>query len=142
MTTNPALAPASAETTTPFHARNRWRWFGWGLAALAVIWVIVDGKNEIGRWYFAAAEVEFARQHDDLADAYLQRAIAWAPNNYQPYLFRGTTKLAEKDYAGALEDLDRALELGGGRYEILTYHSPALQHMGRHEDAVADWRRI
>lgn len=145
MTTHPtavASPPAAAEPSAPHRAGRRWRWFGWALLALVVLWAIFDGKREVGRWYCAAAQVEFARGHGELGQAYLQRAMEWAPTDYEPYRLRGRIKLERKDYAAALDDLDRALKLGGNRYDILVDHSSALQHLGRHRDAVEDLRRI
>jgi tetratricopeptide (TPR) repeat protein len=137
----PPPYPAS-QATVGRRPRGRLRWFPWALLALALVWVITDGKNEIGRWYYAAALQASATGQSELALDRLQRAIDWAPGDFRPYLALGHWKLADKDYAGALAEYDRAWKCGGDRYEILTAHSVALQHLGRHAEAVADWERI
>lgn len=53
----------------------------------------------------------------------------------------GIVRLKQKDYRGALESLDAAIEYYRGNHEALANRSVAYYFLGRKEDALADLKR-
>ena len=102
----------------------------------------------------AAMTPERAREanyHHELAKHYLQQrryhraahnanqAIASNPDLSEAYMLRGLARTALHDYGGALEDLDRAIDLeAGSDVKALVLRSYVHSELGDYDLAVAD----
>jgi tetratricopeptide (TPR) repeat protein len=117
--------------------------------AILVVLAMVAGPilyagfpHEVASWY-AAAAVEHRLDGDwDTAFELLDRALAWDTDDAAFYAIRADWRLARKDYRGCLDDCDRVLELQPTDASTLVQRTQALQHLGRHEEAIADWSRL
>jgi tetratricopeptide (TPR) repeat protein len=111
--------------------------------ALVVLPVaIVEWPREMARWHQAAA-IELDLQDDSLgAIASMDRAIAWYDKDPMLFLQRAQCKLHAQQWASGLEDCDRARQLAPDSPAVGVLRSQFLQHLGRHREAVAEWREI
>jgi tetratricopeptide (TPR) repeat protein len=123
------------------------RWLG-RLFILATIVLVLGPVTyiglpaEIARWYVAAA-IEKRLEGDTagaLAD--LQAALSWAPDNATVFTQRGDWNLQDGRYLESLEDYNRALQHEPGDAWALVQRSQALQHLQRHKEAIADWKKL
>lgn len=76
-----------------------------------------------------------------LSIQYFNQIISVKPYWAQPYFYRAIAKLSLDDYRGAEEDATLAIERNpfiSGAYEV---RGVALQNMGRHREAIADYDR-
>jgi predicted ATPase len=90
--------------------------------------------------HYRRALAKYARGEIVLALQELSTAIDLAPQQAEPYFRRGLWRLELSATAKALEDFDRAIELGGGDGAKLA-RAVALRELGQLEasrDAVAD----
>jgi tetratricopeptide (TPR) repeat protein len=55
---------------------------------------------------------------------------------------RAAWRLEDGQADAALADANRAVELASGNLQLLMYRSHVLQHLGRHKEAVEDWKKI
>ncbi len=86
-----------------------------------------------------AIEAHSLGDHDraiQLCTWLIERDADWA----QPFYFRGASRLTQDDPAGALEDLERAIDLDPD-IPAFAYHDRgrALAALGRHQEALADY---
>jgi tetratricopeptide (TPR) repeat protein len=117
--------------------------------AVLVVLAIVLGPilyggfpHEVASWY-AAAAVEHRLNGDwEAAFGLLDRALAWDGEDAAFYSLRADWTFARKDYRGCLDDCDRVLELKPTDSSALVQRTQALQRLGRHEEAIADWSRL
>ena len=96
---------------------------------------------EISRWYEASAIEKHLDGDAEGAIEDLGQALRWNPENWSAHRHRITWRIDEGDYLGALEDCNRALELGTDS-EIYRQRGRVFQHLGRHQEAIADWRDL
>jgi tetratricopeptide (TPR) repeat protein len=98
--------------------------------------------EEISRWYIAAA---IEAHLDGDAPAALQRMAAasrWAPENPAIHIYRGDWMQEAGAYQASLAEYAQALEIDATNQWALIQRSQALQHLGRHDEAIADWKRL
>jgi tetratricopeptide (TPR) repeat protein len=98
--------------------------------------------DEIARWYVAAAMERQLDGETERALACLEKAEFWSPGNPALYTCHGDWKLEQNDYAGSVEQYNRALQMDPSYTAALVGRSQALQHLGRHDQAIADWKRL
>lgn len=137
-------------STPPGGRRGRVRWrrriIVWGLIALLVVPPVVDVVSdpfgEMSDWYVAAGLENGAAGKYEQATKNFEEALRWSPNNYRVFQGRATV-LAEQDkLAEAIEQVDRAIELGGERTDLLLLKMSLHQKLGDHEAAVAAVSKI
>jgi hypothetical protein len=136
---------------------SRRRILRWGLLAtllaVALVVAIREAPRELARWQMAAA-VEHQRNGDlDAALAAMDSAIERDSRSADLFRRRSQLRLEAALLEGnpdnerhareaSLADIDRAIELAGEKRQYLLQRSIILQHLGRHEEAVADWHAI
>jgi tetratricopeptide (TPR) repeat protein len=100
--------------------------------------------HEVAAWYAAAAFEKRLDGDFDGAFATLDRAMAWDADDSSLYGLRGEWRLTRKQYTEALEDFRRVLELEPGKRNsaVLIQRTQALQRLGRHDEAIAEWKRL
>ncbi len=98
--------------------------------------------KEISRWYEASAIENYSNGNHEEATADLNKALEWDPENPSAYRQRAEWRLDDRDYAGALEDCNHALEVAAKDTRTLLQRSLALQHLGRHAEAIEDWKKL
>jgi tetratricopeptide (TPR) repeat protein len=114
-----------------------------GVCALVLGPVVYLGlPDEISRWYVAAALEAHADGDTPRALEHMQAASDWAPENISIYIYRGQLKQQEGDYAGSLVECNKALEIDPTNEGALIQRSQAFQHLGRHDEAIADWKTL
>ncbi len=129
----------------------RWR-SGRALATLLVILIavgtvvvpvaLVEWPREISRWYQAAAAEADLDGDYVRAVAHMDHAIEWDSADVQLYLQRALYHLETGAWELGLIDCDRAQGLHGDPVQIAELRGQLLQHLGRHAEAVAQWREI
>ncbi len=135
-------------------ARKRWRrimfWQRFATVffiALMVALVVgpiayVELPREIIRWHLAAAIERHVNGDLDAAISSLDRLIEEYPNNEDLLAERAAWRLENQQYAAALKDADKALQLSPDHTSILELRSQIYQHLSRHRDAIRDWDRL
>ena len=91
---------------------------------------------EAARWAEARA-IDRALQGDTAgAVALLSEALQEYPENVVFLWRRGVWRMELEDYDGALEDLQKAAELEPDNFALAQEEIAALQHLGRHDEAI------
>ena len=73
----------------------------------------------------------------------MDRAIAWNDTGRAVcFCRRAEYKLDTQQWQSGLEDCDRARQLAPDSPLVGELRSEFLQHLGRHQEAVAEWREI
>jgi len=137
----PAVPDNSPRPSQPASRRIRvWVW----LLVLALVGpcAFVQTPREVGRWYLAAAQVEREAGREQLADQYMSRAQDWAPDLPVILLTRAAWRREDGQYQAALDDLNALVEQFPDNAEILSERTAVLQHLGRHAEAVSDYKKI
>ena len=115
------------------------------LATIALVVVpvaVVEGPCEVARWHVAAADEQALNDDYVAAVTQLDRAIHWNDSEPQLYLERARYKLDAGQWQSGLEDCDHARSLMPDDARVGELRSQFLQHLGRHGEAVAEWREI
>ena len=137
----------SAPTTQPAPPARPGR----GLTRLMIVLLIaitvgpcvyVEAPREVARWYLAAAREERQAGKKDVAEQKLGRALKWAPDDPDLLLERAYWRLSDGDLPAALADCQRAAEIRPDDFRTLFVRSLVHQQMGRHDEALADWKAI
>ena len=123
-------------------ARRR---FGSGIA-IAVCLLIALGPvvflglpPEIARWYVAAAMEHDLLDQLEAAEADLDKAIEWLPEDGDLYVRRAEIRLQQKDFSGAMDDCQVALQSNGQDFRpALLRRMLVHQRQRHHEKAIAD----
>ncbi|MHB8971632.1 MAG: tetratricopeptide repeat protein [Pirellulaceae bacterium] len=112
------------------------------VALVALPVAVVEGPCEVARWHVAAA-AEHAL-NDDYAAAVTQmdRAIRWNDKDPELFLQRARYKLEAGQWPSGLEDCDHVRRSIPDDTDVGELRSEFLQHLGRHREAVAEWREI
>jgi tetratricopeptide (TPR) repeat protein len=74
-----------------------------------------------------------------LAIPYYSQAISIEGNNYLTFFKRGTVYLKLSEFANAIEDFDRSLQLNPEHHNSLHNRGIALYHSKKPEQACTDW---
>ncbi|HUY32067.1 MAG TPA: hypothetical protein VMV69_04740 [Pirellulales bacterium] len=82
-------------------------------------------------------------EKDDLpgALANLNRAVAWAPSEPSPYLWRARYRLELNDVRGSLDDYNQLIKLTDRSASAYLGRSAALTRLNRHREAIDDLTR-
>ena len=105
-------------------------------------WAVMQVPLEVGRWKLAAAVQARADGHNEQAYSKLAEAMRWIPSSPMLLFQQAAWRLADGDKAAALADAEKLLEISGESAGGLMLHSDLMQKMGRHAEAIADWKKI
>ena len=103
---------------------------------------MVLGPQEIAAWHLVAAQEERAGGDKERAYARLADAFRWSPKDPRLLLQRAAWKFEDGQNEEALEDANRAAELSREHYAALMVRAQIYQRLGRHAEAVEDWKVI
>lgn len=142
---NPPLKPAASPPATNRNgARARPRpvtngsllW--WLTIGALVLMFVADLPNEVVRWKHAAAIV--ARDSGDKEKGYelLEEAYRGRENDLKFAQQELGWRFVDEDYEQALRVLNRIIDARGTDWDLLQTRAHFLQHLGRHEEAIAD----
>lgn len=115
------------------------------VAAIAVVIVPVakmEIPREIARWHVAAATVHALDGDYSAASAEIAQAMAWDPGNPAWLLLRATYRLETGAWQEGLADCDQLTQLLPDDPDVGELRSHFLHHLGRHREAIAEWRNI
>ena len=113
------------------------------LAAVIGPCAVLEGPSEVARWLLAAGTVDREAGQSELAYDRLERALAWTTDNADVYLQRARWRVEDRDYAAALADCNQAhAAVGDDNAAVLMFRSQVYQHLGRHEEAIADLKTV
>jgi tetratricopeptide (TPR) repeat protein len=102
----------------------------------------LEAPREVARWYLAAAQVERAAGHKELADKQLSEAMRWIPDEPQMLLTRAAWQMENGDLESALATCNRVVELRPEDFNALFARSHVLDRLGKEAEALADWKTI
>ena len=88
---------------------------------------------------FHKAQLLFHQGKHAKAKPVLQKILKQTPNHVDALKLLGYIAAASREYQGAVKYLARALELDPSSPECWYYHGVALQHLDRHEKALASF---
>ena len=72
------------------------------------------------------------------AESILTVALKLTPSDSALMVDRAQARAGYRDYAGAVEDLNKAIKLGGGEADAFVFRASAYRHLDRLELALAD----
>src|SRR5437763_1189518 len=129
-----SLPNSAMPPPTSLHRSLRWPIRGLNWLLLLIIagpFAAMQVPSEIGRWEFAQA-IELRDQgKKEAAFVKLEQALQRLPESPILLLHRAAWRLEDGRQKEGLEDCQRALELGGERYDVLVEHSQLMQYAGR-----------
>jgi tetratricopeptide (TPR) repeat protein len=102
----------------------------------------LEGPAEVARWYQAAAMERWMAGEKQVALARLENALRWAPNQADAFVCRGDWRLEDQEFQKALDDYNSALACDPTHIPALLSRSQAFQHIGLHQDAIRDWKKL
>lgn len=148
---SPQEAPPSPFPTAP-PPKSRPRW-GRRLIILTFIAMLIGScavvyvPQEMSGWHLGEAQERRAAGRKDEAYKSLAKAIEWLPDNPKLLIQRAAWRLEDREYEKALADCDEAVALTDDRstadqYLVLSTRSQILQHLGRHAEAIEDWKTL
>ena len=140
-----SLATGNAHTRRPPGGASRGARTLVVLATIALVIVPVarvEWSREIARWHEAAARELDLQGAADAAVARMDQAIAWCDQDALLFLQRAQYKLDTQQWQSGLEDCDRARQLAPNSPLVGELRSQFLQHLGRPQEAMAEWREI
>lgn len=145
-TTESPPPPCPAEVAHRASLRRRRRIIGYTILAILVLPpladVLSDPYGEVADWYYAAALENYESGHRSQAEANLEDALRWSPENPQVYVARARWAAREERYEDALAEINKAIEVGGQTTPLLIERSEIYQHLKRYDEAVDDWEQI
>jgi tetratricopeptide (TPR) repeat protein len=104
--------------------------------------MVLEGPAEVARWHQAAAMEQWLAGEEEAALGRLEDAIRWAPDRPDAFVCRGDWSLEDQEFQKAIDDYNSALELDPTHLQALLNRSQAFQHLGRHEEAIRDWKTL
>ena len=123
-------------------ARRR---FGSGIAITVCLLIALGPvvflglRPEIARWYVAAAMEHDLLDELEAAEADLDKAIEWLPEDGDLYVRRADIRLQQKDFPGAMDDCQVALQSNGQDFRpALLRRMLVHQRQRHHEKAIAE----
>ncbi|MBW3599739.1 MAG: hypothetical protein KY475_21020 [Planctomycetes bacterium] len=134
-------APPTAEQSRPASPHYA-RWIVVLAAVVLVIGPLLGGaslQNERARWRVAAALEHWLDGELSAALAELDAAAEIAPDYPRIYQLRSDLRIEAGDYAGALEDAQRLMELAPRDIQSVQAKADALVYLGRAEEAARTW---
>jgi len=112
------------------------------VAIVIVPVAILEIPREIARWHTAAA-AELALDGDySSAVREVSQAIDWDPSNAAWVLLRAQYRQETGEWQQGLDDCDQLRRLLPDDPDLGELRSQFLHHLGRHGEAVAEWRNI
>ena len=136
---------ATAKIGTGLPKGRRWA------ARLAIALVIVlalgpvlyfEIPAEIARWYQAVAAERWVAGDRTGALARLEDSLRWAPGRADAFICRGDWRLEDQEFQKAIDDYNAALDHDPGAILALLNRSQAFQHLGLHQQAIQDWKKL
>jgi tetratricopeptide (TPR) repeat protein len=127
--------------------RPKSRWLNRATIMVAVLLVLgpviyLGLPDEVARWYVAAA-IEAYEDGDTVgALRHMDAASRWGSDNPAIYVYLGSWKQQEGDYEGSLVQYNKVLEIDATDEWALVQRSQVLQHLGRHVQSIADWKKL
>jgi tetratricopeptide (TPR) repeat protein len=112
------------------------------IAIVAVPLAISEFPREVAKWYAAAAMEKYLDGDLPAALQVMDQAIARDAANANHFRLRGQWRREAMDYEGSLADCSRAVELAPQDLQNYLERTQALQHLGRHREAVDDWNHV
>lgn len=97
---------------------------------------------EIARWYQAAAMERWIAGDQTEAWRHLEKSLRWDPNRAEVFVCRGDWHVDQRRFEQAIDDYDSALQLEPRHVTALINRSLAYQHLGRHPQAIQDWKKL
>ena len=141
---HPDVSPADAARWA--RNRRRRRVIGYSILAILILPpladLVSDPFGEVADWHYAAALENYETGNRKQAEANLKASERWAPSDPQAHIARAGWRVREERYDEALEELNRAIEIGGETTQLLMERSVVYQHLQRYDEAVADWEKI
>jgi tetratricopeptide (TPR) repeat protein len=98
--------------------------------------------NEIARWYQAAAMERWLAGDRTGALGRLEESLRWSPGRADAFVCRGDWRLENQEFQKAIDDYSAAMERDPVQIMALINRSQAFQHLGLHEKAVQDWKKL
>lgn len=98
--------------------------------------------TEIARWHVAVATELWLDGRKPEALARLDVALRWTRESAEIYVCRADWMLEDEQFQKALEDYDRALAVAPDQLWALIQRSEVFQHLGRHAEAIRDWKKL
>ena len=131
----------------PASSPPRGRWAGRVAISVALLMplgpVLYFGlPEEVAKWHVAAATEMRLDGKQQEALARLDAALRWARSGAAIYVCRADWMLEDELFQKALEDYDRALALEPGDLLALIQRCEVFQHLGRHAEAIRDWKKL
>ncbi len=128
-------------------ARNGRAWGTLLVIATAVGIVIVpvaslEIPREVARWHVAAATESALNGDYSTALGEIERAMAWDPANPAWLLLRASYRLETGAWQEGLSDCDQLARLLPDDRQVGELRSSFLHHLGRHREAITEWRNI
>jgi tetratricopeptide (TPR) repeat protein len=122
----------------------------WGLRLLLLLLIVLPigscaalfVPQEVAGWYLTAALENREAGKNEEAYKNLGDAMRWLPDNPALLLQRGAWLLEDGETDSALADANRAADLSGDNYWVLSVRAQIFQKLGRHEEAIEDWKTI
>lgn len=97
---------------------------------------------EVARWHVAGATEMWLDDKKPEALARLDAALRWAGDNAAIFVCRADWMLEDEQFQKALQDYDRALAIEPGHVWALIQRSEVFQHLGKHAEAIRDWKKL
>lgn len=132
-------------------SNSRWPRTGRWLGRLVIVVVIflalgpvlsLETPAEIARWYQAAAMEHWIAGDKPQALKHLETSLRWAPTRAEAFVCRGDWRLDEQQFQQAIDDYNSALQLEPRQVTALINRSLACQHLGLHQQAIQDWKKL
>jgi tetratricopeptide (TPR) repeat protein len=112
-------------------------------------WKAIDRLSRVRgvsreEWEIARLAIAEDRQAGRKEQAYerLGMLIGWTPGEAALLFQRAQWRKADRQYAAALDDYNAILKLQPDNPQMLVLRSEVLQHLGRHKEAIADWKAL
>jgi tetratricopeptide (TPR) repeat protein len=117
--------------------------FLWLMILVSVVpLVYLQFPREVSYWFLAAAEQARAEGNVELATERLQAAFSWNPRDPWLQVQEAQWLVEDEKYPEALKISDRLVEQFPQELEVLLLRMSILQHLERHEEAIAAARAI
>ena len=110
--------------------------------ALALVEEALKHGDFGAEWSWQKAQIHLSLSEWRSAEAAFTRVLEIHPDGYRAYARRGLAKIGSLNLTGALQDLDRAVELAPDDKETRELRVAVLKRFGRWEAALEDYRKL